>query len=69
MHGLCKHGGRSTRGKRLSVTSSPDSLIIKATKDLLVYQSGPGAATFPSGGEAITMNPVAYYGLGVSGVK
>lgn len=48
----------TTGGKRSSVTSKPDSLITKAAKDLLVYQSEPRALHFPSGDETHYHEPV-----------
>lgn len=45
-------------GKRLSVTSKPDSLITNAAKDLLVYQSEPRALPLPSGDGSYYHEPI-----------
>lgn len=45
-------------GKRLSVTSKPDSLITNAANDLLVYQSEPRALPLPSGDESYYYEPI-----------
>lgn len=45
-------------GKRLSVTSKPDSLITNAAKDLLVYQSEPQALPLPSGDGSYYHEPI-----------
>lgn len=52
--GHCEH----RRGKRLSVTSKPDSLITNAAKDLLVYQSEPQALPLPSGDGSYYHEPI-----------
>lgn len=46
-------------GIRLSVTSKADSLITNAAKDLLVYQSEPGALPLPSGDGSYYHEPIS----------